>query len=130
MSHTVTVTKLPDATSDDIEYEFGGTHNWGCETYKECRKEWHRHPDLEIYDGDDEWSTKRAGPHVLVEGMWTVAGDPDETCALRYVFEGCTAEEALEGVAVGETRNVTPEWDGDGWTLIVHPPTEQQGESQ
>ena len=31
MTHTVTLTRLPDEESDDYEYQFGGTHGGDCE---------------------------------------------------------------------------------------------------
>ena len=117
MSHTVTVMRVPDERSEDIEFMFGGTHDGRCETWKECEKVWHRHPG-EFYNGDYEWSTKRAGLHLYLDGAWCVAGDPDRYCALRYVFEIEPAETALGDIRVGETRHVDTEWD-DGWILHV-----------
>ena len=113
MSHTVTITRVPDDESDDTEYEFGGTHDSNCETFRECRKTWHRHP---TGDHDSEWGTKRAGPHQFIDGTWMV---PDGACALHYVFENEGPSEALGGIDVGETRNVDTEWDGDSWALVV-----------
>lgn len=126
MSHTVTVTRLPDETSDDTEYEFGGTHDGNCETYIACNKDWHRHPDISRY-GDDEWGTKRAGPHMRIDGSWMVENLGG--CALRYVFESEPPGEVLEGIAVGETRHVDLDWDGDDWHLEVHEstPTRPEG---
>jgi hypothetical protein len=123
MSHTITVTRTPDESSDDYEYEFGGTHGYDCEVFTECCKVWHRHPSEDTkYEcfGDDEWSTKRAGPHKMIDGVWMI--EQTDGCALRYVFESQTVEETLEGVKSGETRAVTAEWDGGRWTLAVHKP--------
>lgn len=33
MSHTVTITSLPDEDTDDFGYRFGGTHGGDCEVF-------------------------------------------------------------------------------------------------
>jgi|GEM_PF-5058286 len=119
MSHTVTITKLPDEASDDTEFEFGGTHDANCEFYFECRKDWHRHPKSPE-DFEDGWSTKRAPEmHMYLDGLWMVPVDQDIRCALSLVFEGWSVEDSLSGIALGETRDVSCVWDGEGWELEV-----------
>lgn len=128
MSHTVTITSVPDETSDDIGYEFGGTHDSRCEFYKPCRKEWHRHPTSEDICDEGEWSTKRAGLHAYVEGEWMVLADPEKDgCALRFAFEADPPEEVLYDLGLGETRDVSTEWDGECWSLVVHPESHDAG---
>ena len=72
MSHTVTITRLPDETSDDVEYTVGGEHDSTCEAWWECQSINHRHPKNENYDLY-EWSTKRTPEeHRFIDGMWMV----------------------------------------------------------
>ena len=121
MSHTVTITKRPDETSDDIEYHFGGTHDANCEFYAICPNAQHRHPKNPD-NFEDGWSTKQVPEvHQYLDGEWMVAVDQEERCALSFVFEGWSEEDALGGVALGETRDVSCIWDGEGWELEVSP---------
>lgn len=125
MSHTITITGVPSEEVDDYSYEFGGTHDAKCEFYKECTRDWHRHPkDPEMFE--DGWSTKRAPqPHLFLDGAWMVPEDQNKRCALEFVFEGYTPEEVLEGMKLGETRDVYCDWDGEGWSLVVTVPPEE-----
>lgn len=123
MSHTVTITKLPDENDDDYGYEFGGTHDANCEFYRECTKAWHRHPKND--EGfEDGWSTKRVTQeHQWLDGLWMVPEDQNVRCALDFVFEGYTPSEYFAGMQIGETHDVECRWDGEGWDLAVHKTT-------
>lgn len=76
MTHTITVTRIfqdPAADTDDPEFTIDGEHDWQCQNYRECSKDWHRHPkNDEGQYGDDEWSTSRIGHHMFIDGVWMV----------------------------------------------------------
>lgn len=114
MSHNVTITRLPDETTDDYEYEFGGTHGSDCEVWVPCRR--HRCQGLKR---DYVWGDERTAHGVLHEyrgGEWFVESD---ICALRFVFESATDDEHFGGLDVG-TYSVSIDWDGDAWLMQVH----------
>lgn len=113
MSHTVTITRLPNEESDDYEYTFGGGHDHRCEVYVECRrKACHAmNPDY----GDER--VRHGKRHFHRDGYWVAESDQ---CALRYVFEGRSPEETFEGLALG-TYPVSIEWE-DSWWLEVQSP--------
>ena len=93
MTHTVTITRLPDDDSDDYEYTFGGTHGSDCEVLVPCR-------------------LQRC---QCREGEWSVSSD---ICALGYVFEFVTESETFEGIPVG-TYPVRIEWEDGRWWMEV-----------
>lgn len=114
MSHTVTITKLPDEESDDYEYTFGGTHGPDCEVYVECERKACQamNPDREPYDE----RFRHGKRHFHRDGDWLVESD---ICALGYVFEYTGDIETFEeaGVTLG-TYPVRVEWE-DTWWLEV-----------
>ena len=114
MSHTVTITRLPDEQSDDVEYTIGGEHDAHCETYRECDKAWHRHPKNADIVGD-EWGNDRVGEHRYIEGMW-MTHEPNG-CGLNYAFEEYTDDDLIEA-GLG-THDVTVTWDGDWWIMSL-----------
>lgn len=113
MSHTITVTSLPDETTDDVEYTIGGTHDYSCEAWRECIKEWHRHP--KNGDDGDEWSTKRVPEvHQMIDGMWMVP--MRNRCGFGLSFEYDNPEFQMTRLGV---YDVDVEWDGDYWTASL-----------
>lgn len=114
MSHTVTVTRLPDETSDDVEYTIGGEHDYSCQTFRDCRKDWHRHPKNES-ELIETWSTKRVPEeHEWVEGEWMVR--ESEGCGFDYAFASDNPEWQM--LALG-TYDVRVSWDGDWWIAAL-----------
>ena len=111
MSHFITVTRLPDDTSDDVEYTIGGEHDGHCETWTECWKAWHRHPQNDYGQyGYDEWSTKRITvEHQWIEDCWMVPGGG---CGLHHTFESDSPEWRMTELGI---YDVTLSWDGDWW---------------
>lgn len=110
MSHTITITKLPDDVDDDIHYKIGGTCDGRCEFYRPCTKLWHRHPKNEWGDMDDEWGNSRVGPHMWLEGEWMKVAEGE--CAVQ--FADCIGEHAEDNGQLG-TFALALEWDGDSW---------------
>ncbi len=127
MAHTVTVTRpinAPLADSDDPEYVIGGTHDYQCECFKECTKDWHRHPSPEYGEGHEEWTTKRVTqPHQWFNGGWMVR--QENTCGFRLAFEQENPEWQMTEVGV---YDVEVSWDGDWWfaALTLRTPTPDQ----
>lgn len=109
--HTVTLTRLPDETSDDFEYTFGGTHGSDCQTFNRCkRKSCHAmNPDY----GDER--VRHGKDHFHRDGEWLVESGE---CALRYVFESRTDWETFDGVSLG-TYPIRVEWEDDVWWIEV-----------
>jgi hypothetical protein len=116
MSHTVTITRVPDEESDDYEYTFGGTHGADCMVGKRCTR-WacqQMNPDYE---------TERTR-HGLTHWWnydnreWIVHDTED--CALRFVFEQIGDIETFDGLEPG-TYPVRIEWDDSWWLEVQHP---------
>jgi hypothetical protein len=112
MSHTVTITKLPDEESDDYEYTFGGEHGPSCSVYVECKRKACQAMNPDYEPGDERF--RHGKEHFYRDGDWLVESD---LCSLRYVFEYITAAETFDGVAVG-TYPVLIQWE-DTWWLEV-----------
>jgi hypothetical protein len=114
MSHTVTITRLPDEQSDDYEFEFGGTHGGDCAVLMPCKRKACQamKPDY----GDER--SRHGKEHTFRDGDWLVESDQ---CALRYVFEQIGTNETFEGLTLG-TYPVRIEWEDDTWWLEVQNP--------
>lgn len=111
MSHTVTITSLPDETTDDYGYEFGGTHGSDCAVWVECKRK-----SCQAMSPDYDTERVRHGKHhEYRDGDWLVESD---RCALDYVFEYATEDEYFDGLPLG-TYPVRIDWDGDHWWLEV-----------
>jgi hypothetical protein len=110
MTHTVTLTRLPDEGSDDYEYTFGGEHDGNCESGRECMRKAcsAMNPDY----GDER--LRHGKHHWHADGTWWVY----DSCALRYVFETVTEEETFDGIPLG-TYPLHVEWDGEYWHVEV-----------
>lgn len=112
MSHTVTITRLPDDEHDDYEYEFGGTHGSDCEVYVECKRKACREMNADYAPCDER--VRHGKRHFYRDGDWLVESDQ---CALRYVFGDVGPVETFYGLALG-TYPVRIEWE-DTWWLEV-----------
>lgn len=112
MSHTVTITRLPDEESDDYEYEFGGTHGWDCAVLQRCKRKACQamNPDY----GDER--VRHGKEHTFREGDWLIQSDD---CALGYVFEQRGDIETFEGAGVTlGTYAVEICWEDDWWLEV------------
>ncbi|MFF9565748.1 hypothetical protein ACF1AJ_20535 [Leifsonia sp. NPDC014704] len=109
MTHTVTITKLPDEESDDYEYTFGGGHGFDCAVLTLCKRAACQamNPDY----GDER--VRHGREHFYRDGDWLVESD---LCALRFVFEDRTEEETFAGLDLG-TYPVRVEWEDESWWL-------------
>jgi hypothetical protein len=116
MAHTITVTRVPDETSDDADFEVGGTHGSDCQTLKTCRLK-----RCEGLKRDYDWGHERLAHgvwHEYRDGDWLI---PSETCGLDLAFEDdMTWNEQIIHAGLG-THAVTVEWDGDWWLMVVSP---------
>lgn len=120
MSHTVTLTKLPDDESDDYEFTFGGEHGADCQVFIECKRKACQamNPEYEPYDE----RVRHGKVHFHRDGDWLVESD---LCALRYVFEQSGESEAFDGLALG-TYPIRIEWE-DTWWIEVQIPAPETG---
>jgi hypothetical protein len=111
MTHTVTITRLPDDHNDDYESTFGGSHGNDCTVLLECKRKACQamNPDY----GDER--VRHGREHQHRDGIWLVESD---LCALRYVFESRTEWETFEGIPLG-TYPVRVEWEDNEWWVEV-----------
>lgn len=112
MAHTVTITRLPDETSDDYEYTFAGECDGTCMVGKrcpsaECQAVEHDEDDLHAHGQYHWWNYDNA--------EWIVHDTED--CALHHAFEMVTEDETFEGLTLG-TYPVLVMWE-DSWWLEV-----------
>jgi hypothetical protein len=115
MSHTVTITRLPDEESDDYGYEFGGTHGADCATLRRCKRQACQAMNPEYDPGDER--VRHGKDHYYRDGDWLVESD---TCALAYVFENATDAEYFGGLPLG-TYPIRVEWEDDSWWFEIQP---------
>lgn len=113
MSHTVTITSLPDETTDDYGYEFGGTHGADCQTLTPCKRKACQAMNPDYEPGHER--TRHGKDHYYRDGDWFVESD---VCALRYVFESYSDVEYFDGVALG-TYPIIIDWEDDRWWFEV-----------
>lgn len=118
MSHTITITRLPDEQHDDAEYEIGGTCDEWCTVWDECAES---HPaaawttyDTAVFHGVEHRDILGVG--------WCVR---TTQCGLDYTHElGLEAEQA----EAGGTYALDIEWDGDGWIAYLGDPEPHSSE--
>lgn len=116
MSHTVTITRLPEDESDDYEYTFGGTCDHTCMVGKRCEQE-----SCQAMDHDEEAERVAHG----LDHWWNwdnrewIVHDTTD-CALGYAFEIVTEDETFGGVGLG-TFPVHIEWEDGWWIEVQHP---------
>ena len=109
MSHTVTITSLPDDTTDDYGYEFGGTHGSDCITLDVCQRKACQAMNPNHEPGDER--IRHGKYHLYRDGDWWVESD---ICALRYVFEHYSDNEYFDGFDLG-TYSIHIDWEDDRW---------------
>lgn len=122
MSHTVTITRLPDEQSDDYEYTFGGTHDHTCAVGMRCERE-----SCQARDHEEESERTAHG----LDHWWNwdnrewIVQDPD-ACALSHVFEHVTEDETFDGLSVG-TYPVLVMWEDSWWLEVQSTPITEKG---
>lgn len=109
MTHTLTITALPDDTSHDVVFTIGGTHDSACETWTACLV----CPPLTGDEDGDGW-TSHGVEHLNLGGsrasVQQVGG-----CGLDYVFEHENYDDFLTAQGLG-TFEVQLGYD-DYWVL-------------
>lgn len=118
MSHTVTITRLPDEQNDDYEFEFGGNHGGDCAVLMPCKRKACQAMKPEYSDERG----RHGREHLFRDGDWLVESDQ---CALRYVFEQVGTNETFEGLTLG-TYPVRVEWEDDWWLEVQKSSTPEQ----
>ena len=112
MSHTITITRLPDETSDDVEYTVGGTCEPGCRIWRECKRKACRALSAD-FDVPTE-RTRHGVEHQLIGGVgWAVETN---TCGVTYAYY-LTLDAEREG-KLG-TFPLEISWDGDFWDAFI-----------
>lgn len=111
MSHTITITKLPDTESDDVEYTIGGEHEGSCRVWYECSE---KHPEPTESEQEAGLATWHEAEHMDIFDLgWCVESnecgvDHDSELNLRVEVHGRLGTFALD-----------IEWDGDGWISTI-----------
>lgn len=114
MSHTITITRLPDAEQDNVEYEVGGTCDQSCTVYRECEEKHPASTDDEISSGEATW---HGVEHMdIYDQGWNV---PSGECGVTFAHD--LSLEADQVQALG-TYALDVEWDGDGWLAYIGTP--------
>lgn len=115
MSHKIVVTELPNETRDDPEFTIQGDHDFECETWRPCTKDWHRHP-RNLWSEMEDWSTKRVPEyHQWLDGEWCVRDE--HGCGVREAFARENYDDEFDRLG---TYWVKPEWDGTWWLQIKY----------
>lgn len=111
MAHTVTITRVPDETGGDYEYEFGGSHGRDCEYLLPCDRR-----ECQAMEPYVETTRTRHGKEhtYTADGLWVVLADD---CALRFVFDDMSEAETFSGLTVG-TYPIQVCFD-DAWWIEV-----------
>lgn len=122
MTHTITVTKVPDEFDDDYEYVIGGECDSHCAAYTPCEKDWHRHPRNEDHL-TETWSTKRVPvEHTWINGEWMIFDT--KRCGADYAREEEGTPDSLYRVPGPGTYPIEVDWDEWWyWTVVVPEPT-------
>lgn len=111
MSHTITITKLADARSDDVEYAIGGDCAGETTAYDLCT-----HPGCVNQElAEPSYNVERHGiDHIGYDGRWCAA---TEACVLTYCESINIAAE--EHGQLG-TFPIEPFWD-ESWEIQIMP---------
>ena len=113
MSHTITITRLPDDNHDDAEFEIGGTCEPYCSVWDEC-PQYHRRPRNDEYDRPTFHGVEHLCHDIGNGPVWCV---PTGECGAFYAYD--LALEANRTPALG-TYLIEFEWDGDAWLAMPH----------
>ncbi len=108
-THTITITRLADDTSDDAEYTIGGDCEGDPTVYTECKRDECVGERPNYYAQD---VTRHGEDHIAWEERWCSASDE---CPLRYVHGLSTAIDEFGRLG---TFPLEIEWDEE-WT--AHP---------
>lgn len=106
MTHTITVTKLPDDVNDDVEFEIGGTHGYDCETMRYCERKTCKDRD---HDGEFNAHGK---VHYPGEYGWLVYPAKPK-CGLDFCDDIHFAVENFNKLG---TFHLDIDFDGDYWS--------------
>lgn len=108
MSHTITITRLPDETQDDAEYVVGGSCDSKCTIWWECRRKACSAMDPEHAAGDERVRHGKVHRHIWGVGWCVESTD----CGEQFAYD--LSMQADAAPALG-TYPLSIEWDGDGW---------------
>lgn len=108
MSHTITITRLPDETQDDAEYVIGGSCDSKCTVWWECRRKACSAMDPEHAAGDERVRHGKVHRHIWGVGWCVESTD----CGEQFAYD--LSMQADAAPALG-TYPLSIEWDGDGW---------------
>ena len=108
MSHTITITRLPDETQDDAEYVIGGSCDSKCTVWWECRRKACSAMDPEHAAGDERVRHGKVHRHIWGVGWCVESTD----CGEQFAYD--LSMQADAAPALG-TYPLFIEWDGDGW---------------
>ena len=122
--HVITVTRVPDEHSDDVEFTVDHCPGDTCSVWWECTTPCAGHQPTEA-ETEDGWHENHGVRHQLIEGRWMTES---QTCALTGTDSGNDgASSAAEKAGLGTHRLSIDYW-GDGiWDVeLVSPETEKE----
>lgn len=121
MSHTITITRLPDDERDDAEYTIGGSCDQWCTVWRECDEKHPAPTDDEIASGEATW---HGVEHMSILDIgWSVQ---TTECGLDYAYDLGLEADRVEALGA---YVLDVEWDGDGWQACIGDPVEGGGGS-
>lgn len=115
MSHTLTITKVPDEVDDDYEYTISGEHEDDCAVWFECDRMDcpTKSEDFDDPAGEGVWHGE---DHIAFDDVWATKSTQ---CAIDYRNDRMI--EQLDGREVG-TYDVEVGYWGDGeWYFNLTP---------
>lgn len=115
--HTITVTKVPDEHSDDVELTVDHCSGNACTVWNQCLEACSEYTPTE--DETDAGKHSNHGVrHQLIEGFWMTES---EACALTGTDSANDEVHSIaEEVGLG-THQVVVDYSGDGiWDVFLH----------
>jgi len=111
MSHTITITRLPDEDNDDADYAIDGECTPACRVWRGCKRKacQRMNPDYPPFDERNRHGVE----HQRIDGEWMVETND---CGIQYADD--VAMNADDVTELG-TYELRVDWDGDSWLTNV-----------
>lgn len=111
MSHTITITRLPDDENDDAEYAIDGPCDSDCRVWRECPRATCQRMSSEYPPFEERY--RHGVEHKRIDGVWMV--DMNE-CGLDHAYHLNLAADEMGELG---TYALQVDWDGDEWCALI-----------